>query len=44
MRQDMRGHQVIGVADDRRSIMECPTGERRPMAIDVETIFPVTQA
>jgi len=50
-RPDTRGHQLIGVADyilyipdDRRSIAECPTGERRPMAIEVETILPVTRA
>jgi len=44
-RQDMRGHQLNGVADyDRRSIAESPTGERRPMVIEVETILPVTRA
>jgi len=30
------------IPDDRRSIAESLTGERRPMAIEVETILPVT--
>jgi len=32
------------IPDDRRSIAECPTGERRPMAIKVQTILPVIRA
>jgi len=40
----MRDHRLNGVADDRRSIAESPTGERRPTAIEVETILPVTRA
>jgi len=32
------------IPDVRRSIVESPTGERRPMAIEVLTILPVTQA
>jgi len=32
------------IPDDWRIIAERPTGERRPMAIEVETILPVTRA
>jgi len=32
------------IPDDRRSIAERPTGERRAMAIEVETILSVTRA
>jgi len=39
-----RGHHLIGVADYSRRQAESPTGERRPMAIEVETILPVTRA
>jgi len=30
------------ISDDTHSIAESLTGERRPMAIEVETILPVT--
>jgi len=32
------------IPDDRRSIAEYPTGERRPMATEAETILSVTRA
>jgi len=32
------------IPDDRRSIAESTIGERCPMAIEVETILPVTRA
>jgi len=32
------------IPDDWHSIAERPTGERRPIAIEVETILPVTRA
>jgi len=32
------------IPDDSRSIAKSTTGERRPMAIEVETILPVTRA
>jgi len=32
------------IPDDKRSIAECPIDERCPMAIELETILPVTRA
>jgi len=31
------------IPDGRRNVAKSPTGERRTMAIEVETILPVTQ-